>query len=202
MTKTRSKPADNLSIEDWVVAARAALVRQGVAEVKVDRLARDLKVTRGSFYWHFADRQALLDALLKHWRSQNTEPFLRVIGKKEEPALQQLARFTQIWLDEKEFDPEFDSAVRDWARTSDEVARTVRAADTARLRVLTRIFSSLGFAEQEAMVRARITYYHQVGYYTMRITESKTRRRELFPAYFDVLAGQPLPVLSDPGVNH
>lgn len=194
MTKARSKPADNLSAEDWVLAARAALVRHGVADVKVDRLARDLKVTRGSFYWHFADRQALLDALLKHWRSRNTEPFLRVAGDHDEPPLQQLARFTHIWLDEKEYDPAFDSAVRDWARNSADVARAVRSADAARLRVLTRIFSDLGFPEQEAMVRARITYYHQVGYYTMRITESHARRRDLFPAYFEVLAGQPLPV--------
>ncbi|WP_292936491.1 TetR/AcrR family transcriptional regulator [Noviherbaspirillum sp.] len=193
MTKARSKTADNLSAEDWILAARAALVRHGVADVKVDRLARDLNVTRGSFYWHFADRQALLDALLKHWRSQNTEPFLRVIGKDKEPALQQLARFTRIWLDEKEFDPDFDSAVRDWARNAPEVARAVRSADTARLKVLMRIFSALGFSEKEAMIRARITYYHQVGYYTMRITESHARRRELFPAYFAVLAGQPLP---------
>ena len=192
MTKARGKPDDSLSAEDWVLAARAALVRHGVADIKVDRLARDLKVTRGSFYWHFADRQALLDALLAHWRSQNTGPFLRVAAGGE-PALQQLARFARIWLDEKEFDPDYDSAVRDWARTSPDVARAVRAADTARLRVLTQIFSALGYGEQEAMVRARITYYHQVGYYTMRITEPAARRRELFPAYFAVLAGQPLP---------
>lgn len=193
MTPARPKPVDNLSIKDWVLAARAALVHRGVADVKVERLARDLKVTRGSFYWHFADRQALLDALLKHWRAQNTEPFLRVIARNEEAPLQQLARFTRIWLDEEVFDPGFDSAVRDWARTSDKVARAVRAADNARLRVLTRIFKGLGYADQQAMVRARIAYYHQVGYYSMHITESQARRRELFPAYFAVLAGQALP---------
>jgi AcrR family transcriptional regulator len=193
LTKIRSKSAGRLSVEDWVSAARIALVHHGVADVKVERLARDLNVTRGSFYWHFADRQALLDAVLRHWRSQNTGPFLRAIGQKEESALRQLARFAGVWLDESEFDPAFDSAVRDWARTSDEVARAVRAADAARLRVLTRIFLDLGFPGQEAMVRARITYYHQVGYYTMRIAESQSRRLELFPTYFEVLAGQPLP---------
>ncbi|HJV86750.1 MAG TPA: TetR/AcrR family transcriptional regulator [Noviherbaspirillum sp.] len=193
MTKTRSKPDDNLSAQDWVLAARAALIRHGVADVKVDRLARELNVTRGSFYWHFADRQALLDALLKQWRSQNTEPFLRVVADDAVPPLEQLARFTRIWLDEKEFDPAYDSAVRDWARNAPEVARAVRSADTARLRVLTQIFAALGYSEGEAVIRARITYYHQVGYYTMRITESHARRAELFPAYFEVLAGQPLP---------
>lgn len=192
MKPARAKPIDRLSIDDWVLAARRTLVRDGVGEVKVDRLARELKVTRGSFYWHFENRQALLDALLKHWREQNTEPFLRVIRGSDETALQQLASFTRIWLDEKIFDPAFDSSVRDWARTSEQVARAVRAADNARLRVLTKIFTDLGYAAQEAMVRARITYYHQVGYYAMHITESQARRRELFSAYFEVLAGQPL----------
>jgi AcrR family transcriptional regulator len=193
MKRTSTKPADNLTVDDWVRAARTALVRQGIADVKVDRLARELKVTRGSFYWHFADRQALLDALLKHWREQNTEPFLAVVANKAEPPLQQLERIFRIWVDEKVFDPGFDSAVRDWARGSDVVARAVRSADNARIEVLRKIFSAMGYAEQEATVRARVTYYHQVGYYSMHITESQAKRRELFPSYFKVLSGKPMP---------
>ena len=63
---TKKKPRQ-LSREDWTEAARKQLVAAGIEEVKVDRLARKMKVTRGSFYWHFKNRKDLLDSVLRVW---------------------------------------------------------------------------------------------------------------------------------------
>ncbi|HYH20171.1 MAG TPA: TetR/AcrR family transcriptional regulator [Azospirillum sp.] len=177
---------------DWVAAARRALVDGGVAEVKVDRLATRLRVTRGSFYWHFKSRAELLDALLEDWRHANVEPFLSVLDGEGEPVLR-LKRFFGVWLNGAAFDPALDSAMRDWARTSRPVARLVREADAARTDVLRRIFAAMGYPEPEAEVRARVAYYHQVGYYALGIVESRQLREALFPLYFKVLAGHDVP---------
>lgn len=58
--------------EDWVDAAAAAFAAGGLAAVRVESLARELSVTKGSFYWHFADRAALLSAVIDRWEQQQT----------------------------------------------------------------------------------------------------------------------------------
>jgi AcrR family transcriptional regulator len=65
--------------EDWVNTSRKALIKEGIDQVKVERLAKQLNVTRGSFYWHFRSRAELLTALLDHWEATNTGPLLRAV---------------------------------------------------------------------------------------------------------------------------
>lgn len=190
---TRTQPSrsdsDSLSKEDWVKAARDGLIDGGLQQVKVERLCRSLGVTKGSFYWHFADHPALMAALLKHWREHNTRPFLRVLKSPSLDPIHKLVEFAEIWLTEREFDPAFESAMRQWARVDAQVAAAVRKADGIRLRALRRIYETLGFDAATSLVRARIFYYHQVGYYTLQVAESQAKRRELLPIYFEVLSG-------------
>ena len=68
----------DLEREDWLRAARLALLRGGVEAVRVEKLARDLDVTKGSFYWHFKDRDELLDLLLREWESEVQEIVLQI----------------------------------------------------------------------------------------------------------------------------
>lgn len=182
-----------LTPEDWLEAARQTLIRSGVNSVKVDGLARDLNVTRGSFYWHFGDRADLLDRLLTSWVAHNTGPFVRVLEADPGEPVVQLLRYCEVWLDGSLFDPDFDAAVRDWARGSEAVALVVRRADDERVAVLVRLFTELGYDQTEATVRARTLYYHQVGYFALKIEQSLDERLALLPVYFRVLTGFPLP---------
>lgn len=192
------EPRSSLGRRDWIDEARRLLVEKGVAEIKIDALARRMSVTRGSFYWHFAGREDLLAALLDDWRERAVAPFAQsAAGKEEAPAARVLAYF-RVWLDPERFDPDLDSAMRDWARTSSEVDRAVRAVDAARLGWLGQLFAELGFPQPEAEVRARIVYYHQVGYYALRIGEPEELRQALFPTYFRVLTGSEMPISPDP----
>ncbi|MDB5364206.1 MAG: TetR/AcrR family transcriptional regulator [Rhodospirillales bacterium] len=186
--KSKSKTAPPpLSREDWLHAAKAALLKGGVDHVKVDRLARDIKMTRGSFYWHFTDRDDLLRALLDHWEATNTGPLLLAIEAAEKRGRDGFNEVTKVWIEEKEFSPAFDSAVRDWARKDAAVARAVRRIDEKRIAALTRLMNSFGFAPEEAVVRARVIYFHQVGYYALAIRESEAERHKLLPLYSKIL---------------
>jgi hypothetical protein len=90
--------------------------------------------------------------------------------------------------------------VRDWARVDRAVAAAVQRADHRRIEVLRRIFLDLGYADPEALVSARIAYFHQVGYYALGLAEDPARRRELRPHYVRALVGAaaPLPLESAP----
>jgi len=179
-----------LAREDWIEAARAELIARGISAVKVGRLARNLRVTRGSFYWHFSTHQELLRNLLQLWEHSNTRPFEDALTR-EGPRLghQEFFSIINLYLEEDRYDPAFDTAVRNWARISKAAAAAVRRVDDRRIDILHRIFADLGYSDPEALVRARITYFHQVGYYAIDMQEDPEIRRSLVPVYIRVLIG-------------
>jgi AcrR family transcriptional regulator len=177
--------------EDWVEAARRALVDGGVAKVKVEPLAALLGVTTGSFYHHFRRRQDLLDAVLAHWERENTEPLFRAVSAAGDDPDSQLDALFEAWLAESDYDPAYDSAVRDWARTFGLAEAAVRRVDARRIDLLKAIFLRFGYDEERAFIRARVTYFHQVGYYAMAIVEPAAVRNRWRPLYREVLVGTP-----------
>lgn len=185
--------AAQLGRDDWIKAARDVLIAAGVDAVKINTLAAQLDVTRGSFYWHFKSRDDLLDALIESWRAGAVAPFRDAVMREDaSPSLAFLA-FCEVWFDAQLFNPALESATRDWARTSDAVDALVRKVDRERMTLLKTVLAQAGYDELEAEIRARITYYHQVGYYSLKIAEPVALRRKLLPTYFRVLAGFPVP---------
>jgi len=173
---------------DWIRIARNTLITSGIDQVKVDRLAKKINITRGSFYWFFKSRMELLDALLNDWETTNTRPLLDAIQAASNPR-DKLVGLITTWVDEKAFSPRYDSAVRDWARTSSKVSRAVQTVDERRIDAITGIFREFGYQGEEALIRARVAYFHQVGYYTLHVKESHTERMRLFPLYYLSLSG-------------
>lgn len=147
--------------EQWLVAGLEALRRGGVGEVRVERLAAQLGITKGSFYWHFRDRGELLDALLAHWASEMTEAEFRRIASipaKLEGRLLALA----VDVLEKGMG-RYDPAIRAWARGDRKAAAAVARVDRRRVRALTAFFAAGGFAAAQARIRARLFYTFLLG---------------------------------------
>jgi AcrR family transcriptional regulator len=184
-----------LTRADWIDVARKVLVKSGIDDVKVDRLATRMKVTRGSFYWHFEDRQSLLDALLDDWRGHNVREIEQIAARWAVSDLD-FVEVIRIWLAEDPIVPQFDIAVRAWAKKSSAVAKMVHEIDDAWVALLQGFFRRAGLGEDESLVRARIIYFHQIGYYALAIEENIEVRARLVPFYYEVLTGQrPTPAL-------
>ena len=190
---SKSSPARRkLSRDAWLKTAQAELIRGGIASVTINMLAKRLKVTRESFYWHFESRASLLDELLEHWQNINNAAFERAIDRRAR-GLEEFRTITQdIWVSETGYNAAYDTAVRDWGRSSRKVASAVKKVDLRRIEILRRVFSDLGYKEPEALVRARVAYFHQVGYYTLGLTEAQNTRLQLLPYYMSILSGIPL----------
>lgn len=189
----RDAPMENsrasLSREDWIEAARLVLTASGVDDVKIDRLAKKLTVSRGSFYWHFKHRKDLLDALLSAWESQNRHELAQIrerAGQVDTGVMEAV----RIWLGEDLAYPTFDMAIRFWARKSPEVGRLVRSIDDEWIKLLATIFEQSGEDRMTALARARVNYFHQIGYYALAFEESLEDRLALAPYYHRVLTGR------------
>jgi AcrR family transcriptional regulator len=191
----KGKPAGRkkegpLGREIWLDTARQALIEEGTAGVEINKLAKRLGSSRGGFYWFFKDRAQLLDELLAYWARTGTVLFERVLQNHSGDGMAEYVALVDLWVDEKEYDPRWDGAVRDWARTSPAVRKVVEDVDRQRIAVLERIFNHMGYVGKEAHIRARVTYYHQVGYYALGVQESHKERRALLPYYRKVLTGR------------
>jgi AcrR family transcriptional regulator len=175
--------------EGWLEAAKVVLIEEGIGMVKVDRLARRLKVTRGGFYYHFKSHHALLEDLLKRWRTQNKFVPDGIDTSTPRSSYDALLRVTDVLIHERGFDPQFDMAVREWARISIPVAEVVNDVDDERIRQLNKILLGLGCKPREADIRARVFYYHQIGYYALGVHESTATRESNLPTYLAALCG-------------
>jgi AcrR family transcriptional regulator len=176
--------------EGWLEAARVVLIEEGINMVKVDRLARRLKVTRGGFYYHFKSHHALLEDLLKRWRTQNKFVPANIDATTPQAAYAALLELTDALVHERGFDPQFDMAVREWARISIPVAEVVNEVDAERIKTLNKILLGLGCKPKEADIRAKVFYYHQIGYYSLGVHESTRTREDNLPTYLAVLCGE------------
>ena len=179
-----------LGREIWLDTARQALIEEGTAGVEINKLAKRLKSSRGGFYWFFKNRAQLLEELLAYWAQTGTALFERVLKGPERNGMQEYLALTNLWIDENEYDPKWDGAVRDWARTSQAVRKVVEAVDRKRIAVIEQIYIDLGYKGKDAHIRARVMYYHQVGYYAMGVKETQKERRALIPYYRKVLTGK------------
>lgn len=186
------KPAPaRLAASDWVASALEVLKVGGLEAVQITALAKRMGVTRGSFYWHFADREDLLNALVAEWRARNTGVMVEAIREVETLADGILALFS-VWVDHTRFDSLLDQAVRDWARHDEALRKTVTDEDDARVGAIARFFERFGYEPAEAFIRARVIYFTQISYYALRVEEREdlTRRMGYLAEYFRCFTGR------------
>ncbi|MDX7951223.1 TetR/AcrR family transcriptional regulator [Lichenihabitans sp. Uapishka_5] len=173
----------------WLEAAHALLLESGVDAVRILPLGRKLGLSRTSFYWFFADRGALLAALLEQWRDTNTGGLVRQTAAYAETIAEAVLNLFDCWLDATLFDARFEVAVRGWGQHVPEVGAALAEADAARLAALTAMFVRFGFDATAADVRARTIYLTQIGYISMDTSESLTDRLQRIPHYVEIFTG-------------
>ncbi len=170
----------SLTPETWIDAATQVLVDQGIDHVRVDVLAGELQVTRGSFYWHFRDREDLLRRVLTAWSERTTAQVTqRLAGASSDPRAQlrdvislpfrgrAAARGARIEL-----------AIRAWARRDEMARQAVDDADAIRIAYHEQIFKALGFDAGESRCRAFLLYSYEVAESLLHRQGTASQREE------------------------
>ena len=176
---------------DWLQTALDIFVAEGIDAVRITRLADDLGVTRGSFYWHFRNRRELLDGLVSYWKDKNTAAITESIETASSLA-DGILRFFETCVDDSRFDPRLDLALREWARRSESIRELVDGEDEARIDALRRFYRRFDYPMPQALIRARVLYYSQIGFYALGTRDSLETRLGYTEAYFEAFTGQQL----------
>lgn len=156
-----TKPEPNRQQLDraaWVKAALDILAEKGLDGIRIEVIAKRLRVTKGSFYWHFADRRALLDAVLDTWAQGRIAAIRQQVatGREPEATLRHLAELYTRRANLRGLSIEL--AIRALARTDAAAARAVRAVDLERLKLVGTLFAGLGWPATDAQARAILFY--------------------------------------------
>ena len=158
------KPRVQLDRDAWVLAATDVLAEEGIAGLRVEVLAKRLKVTKGSFYWHFQDRRDLLIAVLQTWRDGRIRDIVKQTRAQPGHEREQIYHVIDVYsASRSRRGAMIELAVRDWARRDADAAATVAEVDDMRLRCARELFLACGVPMDEASSRCMLLYAYVFG---------------------------------------
>jgi AcrR family transcriptional regulator len=145
-----------LTRDAWLLRPLEVLRDEGIQDVKVERLARDLGVTKGSFYWHFNDHGDVLQSILGYWVETHNDVIIKNRDfLKAKPADRLLSAITRV---REEGLNRYELAMRAWADHDSNTDTVVRAVYEKHKALVRGFITRLGFRELDAEIRTRLTH--------------------------------------------
>ncbi|MCU0827332.1 MAG: TetR/AcrR family transcriptional regulator [Tabrizicola sp.] len=185
-------PKARLGKKDWVLAGLRALVRGGIAGVKVEALAREIGTTKGSFYWHFKDLGEFHQVMLEFWERLATTEItaaVRASGRDGPGQLQLLLDLVSVRPGEVYGGIEVEPALREWGRIDPRARAVVTRVDRQRLADLTDFLAAAGMAKTDRNLAAQTLYAAVLGLEGLRITTDVDMRGQLGSLVQNLLRG-------------
>lgn len=155
-----------LSARDWIDLALRTLARAGFEALKADALARELGVSRGSFYWHFSGLDDFHARVIEHWRQSATEAIIADLETYERPEAR-LDRLLRLAFARRNV---LEIRMRAWADSNGVAARAIRDVDRRRREYIVRMLVEAGIPAPLAATRAQLLYW---GYLGAALSESR-----------------------------
>jgi len=184
----QKKTRRGVSKGEWLEAGLQTLSAGTISDITIEGLARHLGIAKAGFYWHFKNRQDLLNQLLDYWIHETTE-----VASKNPTLLELEPRARLIHLAEMivKYDfAHYDMPIRQWALQDAVAARAVRKVDKIRLGFVRSAFCELGFTGDELEMRSML----YVGYQSMESFVfrklSRKQRRKLIARRVDLLTSK------------
>lgn len=185
MVRNGSPSGNRLSVDDWLRAGYAILAEKGIKSLKIDVLCGRLDVTKGSFYWHFDGMPSYRTALIQGWRDLRDDDRHQIEEIGSLPPRDRLARMMASLISPRHWT--LERAMREWARSDDAVADSVRAADRRVLAAVRRAYEDYGFGADDADLRANATFAVGIGFLHLAGSAPDTRQAAQSERFLDLM---------------
>ncbi len=186
------KPRERrLSPDDWARAALGAIARGGVGAVAVETVAAELGATKGSFYWHFKNRDALIQTALDRWEHVGTEAVIGELEREPDP----VRRLKKVLAAAFKLGPADRAEIALLANPDHPAAvRAVRRVAERRITYISQQLEALGWDRGQALDRAVLMYYVYVGHLQMThvapdVISREARQRQIELVFDALVAG-------------
>jgi AcrR family transcriptional regulator len=171
----------------WIDAALHALAEGGPDAVRVEALAVSLGVSKGGFYWHFSDRQALLEEMLDTWEKAGT---VDVIARVDSLPIEPQAKLRRLFELAPSADFAVELALRDWSRRDSDVAERLRRIDDRRMGFLRSLFGQFCADDSDVEARSMLAYSLLIGSYFIAAQHGRKSRSEMLQLAVDRLLSE------------
>ncbi len=176
--------------ERWIEQGLQALAAGGPDAVRVEALAKELGVTKGGFYGSFADREALLGAMLDTWERESTDDVLDRVEREGGDPRTRIERAGVLTFSDDRLLP-IDLAVRDWARRDEAVALRLRRVDNRRMALLREMIGTFCPDPDEVEARSLLAFCVAIGEHFLAADHGDRTRAEVLARAADLLLDRP-----------
>lgn len=174
---------ETLTAEDWEQAALQLVAEKGVQALAVEPLARRMGVTKGSFYWHFASREALLDQALTRWEAHDARNLNKSLGEISDPRERLVSFFRRVGKEKLTHEVYSELCAAAGHRQVEPVLERVA---NRRMKHLAAAFEELGMPAAASRYRARLTYSVYLGFLQLqRQHQAPDLSSDAFDAYIE-----------------
>ena len=171
------KKKKKLTRTTWLELALEILIEEGNTKLRIDHLVRCMGVTKGSFYWHFKNRDDFILSLIEHWAKVSTLIVVKHMKQVQGSAEERLLELMQFIVINNL--TRHDIAVRAWALMEPEVAHIVEKTDKLRLAFIRKLFAEMGFEGKEQEMRARTLVTFHAMEHGLLIKKTEEERLEM-----------------------
>ena len=170
----------------WIEAGLRALAEGGTDAVRIEALAKSLGVTKGGFYGYFADRDALLEAMLDTWERESTDEVLDAIEHEGDDPKVKITRAGMLTFSNDRLLP-IDLAIRDWARRDESVAERLRRVDNRRMELLREMIGTFCTDPDEIEARSLLAFCLAIGEHFLAADHGGRSRSQVLSRTADIL---------------
>lgn len=176
----------------WVEEGLQALADGGPDAVRIETLAKRIGVTKGGFYGYFADRGALLEAMLDAWERESIDEVLDAVEHEGGDPKTKIQRAGELTFSNDRLLP-IDLAIRDWARRDEAVAERLRRVDNGRMALLRRMIGTFCSDADEVEARSLLAFCVAIGENFLAADHGERTRAEVLARAADLLLNRPAP---------
>ncbi|NEW07390.1 TetR family transcriptional regulator [Paenibacillus sp. SYP-B3998] len=173
-----------LTSDDWIRAGLETLSQSGIASVKIEAIARKLKISKGSFYHYFRDRAELLEAMFFYWEVHLTR---EVIREMENSGMSAKEQFQALVYGSFSHTIRLQSAILAWANQDEQIAERVKEIEQERVQYIERLFNEMGLPPAESKVRAEISYFTFLGWIDRSSRNPALKTTQLADAFINFI---------------
>jgi AcrR family transcriptional regulator len=175
----------------WIEEGLQALAAGGPDAVRVEGLAKKLGVTKGGFYGYFADRDALLEAMLDAWERESTDEVIDRVEREGGDPRTKIQRAGVLTFSSDRLLP-IDLAIRDWARRDEAVAERLRRVDNRRMALLREMIGTFCSDADEVEARSLLAFCVAIGEHFLAADHGDLTRAQVLVRAADLLLNHPL----------
>jgi AcrR family transcriptional regulator len=174
----------------WIEEGLQALAAGGPDAVRVEALAKKLGVTKGGFYGSFADRDALLEAMLDAWERESTDEVIDRVEREGGDPKTKIQRAGVLTFSSDRLLP-IDLAIRDWARRDEAVAERLRRVDNRRMALLREMIGTFCSDADEVEARSLLAFCVAIGEHFLAADHGDRTRAQVLLRAADLLLNRP-----------